>query len=628
MAKLFPVLSSVARKMTSGERRFASRLETHLEDDYLCWYDVPVGPAGAHPDFIILHPRRGILTLEVKDWRLRTIHSFSKTSVTLITENGLKHTLNPLEQARQYSHAVKDVLERDPALCHPEGRRHQGRLAIPWGHGVVFTNITRAQLEGVGQGEDIGHVLPLQRVICQDEMLDSSDAEAFQAKLWGMFSVTFPCLLSMPQIDRVRWHLFPEIRVTQQPLELEPDEVMHTAEVPDLVRVMDLQQEQLARSLGDGHRVIHGVAGSGKTMILGYRCQYLAKVLAKPILVLCYNIALAERLQYLVTRQGIADKVVACHFHKWCRDQLRLYHVPDPKVDGPAYYPALVEAVIKGVERGQIPRAQYGAVLIDEGHDFEAAWLKLVAQMVDPETNSLLVLYDDAQNLYGATKRRKFSFADVGIQARGRTTILRLNYRNTAEVLGVAYEFAREVLSPKEAEEDGIPVLSPESAGRRGELPKLVTLPSFDAEIDHFVSVARAQHEKGMPWGDMAVLYRNRFVAGRFSERLKKVGIPCDWSADGQRGKFRPDRDSVKLLTMHSSKGLEFPLVAIPGLGYMSHAKEDPVAEARLLYVAMTRAIDRLIMTSHRTSAFVERVAEAIERVSAEGDSLRMRVAT
>jgi superfamily I DNA and RNA helicase len=40
---------------------------------------------------------------------------------------------------------------------------------------------------------------------------------------------------------------------------------------------MDLQQEHLARSLGDGHRVIHGVAGSGKTMILAYRCQHLAQ---------------------------------------------------------------------------------------------------------------------------------------------------------------------------------------------------------------------------------------------------------------------------------------------------------------------------------------------------------------
>ncbi|MCC7082643.1 MAG: hypothetical protein IT530_18425, partial [Burkholderiales bacterium] len=42
-----------------------------------------------------------------------------------------------------------------------------------------------------------------------------------------------------------------------------------------------LAQEQLARSLGEGHRVIHGVAGSGKTMILGYRCVRLAAVLEK-----------------------------------------------------------------------------------------------------------------------------------------------------------------------------------------------------------------------------------------------------------------------------------------------------------------------------------------------------------
>jgi superfamily I DNA and RNA helicase len=38
--------------------------------------------------------------------------------------------------------------------------------------------------------------------------------------------------------------------------------------------------------------------------------------------------------------------------------------------------------------------------LIDEGHDFEADWLKLVTQMIDPEKDSLLLLYDDAQSVY------------------------------------------------------------------------------------------------------------------------------------------------------------------------------------------------------------------------------------
>jgi hypothetical protein len=67
MAKLIPALSSVTRKMTSGERRFAARLESHLEDDYLCWYDIPVGPRRIHRDLLLLHPRRGLLVIEVKD---------------------------------------------------------------------------------------------------------------------------------------------------------------------------------------------------------------------------------------------------------------------------------------------------------------------------------------------------------------------------------------------------------------------------------------------------------------------------------------------------------------------------------------------------------------------------------
>jgi hypothetical protein len=53
MAKLIPALSSVAPRMTAGERRFAQRLESLLEPDYLCWYGVPVGSRALYPDFLI-----------------------------------------------------------------------------------------------------------------------------------------------------------------------------------------------------------------------------------------------------------------------------------------------------------------------------------------------------------------------------------------------------------------------------------------------------------------------------------------------------------------------------------------------------------------------------------------------
>lgn len=71
MATLIPALNGCLPRMTSGEKRFAQRLESLLESDYLCWYDVPIGSRHQHPDFVILHPRRGLLVLEAKDWKLR-----------------------------------------------------------------------------------------------------------------------------------------------------------------------------------------------------------------------------------------------------------------------------------------------------------------------------------------------------------------------------------------------------------------------------------------------------------------------------------------------------------------------------------------------------------------------------
>lgn len=62
-------------------------------------------------------------------------------------------------------------------------------------------------------------------------------------------------------------------------------------------------------------------------------------------------------------------------------------------------------------------------------------------------------------------------------------------------------------------------------------------------------------------------------------------------------GDFKPDRDTITVLTMHVSKGLEFPVVALPGVGQMSTAGEAEHEEARLFYVAATRATQRLLIT-------------------------------
>jgi hypothetical protein len=599
MATLIPSLSTCRPRMTEGERRLAERLEANLDDDYLLWYDVPVGPKQSHPDFVVLHPRRGLLILETKHWKIDTIQRATRQAWEIIPDGQLKVVINPLAQARHCAIQVVNALERDPQLVHPEGP-HRGKLAFPWGHGVVFSRITRKQFDAAG----LGDAIEPHYVICSDEMPENVDAEEFQRRLWNMFPHSFGGAMSLPQVDRVRWIMFPEVRVQTQGALF--DDSDPAAEFPDLMRVMDLQQEQLARSLGDGHRVIHGVAGSGKTMILGYRAEYLAKAAtqAKPVLVLCYNEPLAVKLASVMEAKGLTDRVLVRHFHKWCRQQLVTFGQVLP-AQGPQMFDQMVDNVIRGVERKQIPSGQYVAVLIDEGHDFRPEWLTLVTQMVDPTTNCLLVLFDDAQSIYERQRTRQFSFKSVGIQAQGRTTVLKINYRNTRQILQMASMIAADLLSPEDKDDDGIPLLQPISCGRDGHEPVVIRLPSLREEARHIAELLNTAHQEGRAWGEMAILCRNRAVVDECASALKRRNLPHQVRQGA--GSFDPLADTIKVLTMHVSKGLEFPVVALPGVGRMPEAGSDEAEEARLFYVAATRATHMLYITLSGSGKYMER---------------------
>jgi DNA helicase IV len=528
MATLIPALGACVSRMTAGERRLAERLEQKLDDDYLLWYDVPMGPRYSHPDFCVMHPRRGILILEVKDWRLSTIQRADKEVWEILDHGISENVINSLAQAR----------------C-PTGtrRRHKPRQArLPVASRRHVAAATRPSVNAA-------------------PVFDDSDVDA---------------------------------------------------ELPSIMRVMDLQQEQLARSLGDGHRVIHGVAGSGKTMILGYRAEYLAKAhtaASKPILILCYNEPLAVKLASVMEAKGLGHMVHARHFHKWCRDQLVAFGQTLPAQNMPvdAKMHDMVQRVIQGVDRKQIPSGQYQAVLIDEGHDFAPEWLRLVTQMVDPTTNSLLVLYDDAQSIYERSRSKQFSFKSVGIQAQGRTTILKINYRNTRQILHTASLIAADLLTADDKDDDGIPLLKPISCGRDGEAPLIIRLPNLRAEATKIADLLNAAHQEGHAWGDMAVICRRYDEMDECAQALSRWQLPHQVRKGS--GSFNPLEDTIKVLTMHASKGLEFPVVALMGVGQMPAAGEDERDEARLFYVGVTRATQKLLVTVSGQASFATKLA-------------------
>lgn len=112
----------------------------------------------------------------------------------------------------------------------------------------------------------------------------------------------------------------------------------------------------------------------------------------------------------------------------------------------------------------------------------------------------------------------------------------------------------------------------------------------------------------------MAVCYRSKSVGEQISRSFQRSGTPCSLlqGASAKR-RFDSAADTVKIVTMHSSKGLEFHVVAIPGIGLMPKQADNFDDEALLLYVAMTHAMDQLLVTYSRSSQFTDRLAAMSE---------------
>lgn len=617
---LFPQgFRQIDQRCQPGERRVLNQLKRCLGDDHLVWHDLPIGPRARQPDFVVLSPRQGLLLLEVKDWRLASLAGANRDAVTLNTARGQVTEANPLRQARDHTLELVDLIRQDPLLVHGEGP-FRGRLIFPYGWGVVFSHLTSAEVAG----SDFHAVFPEHQCLLREDLADSVDPGRFAERLWSLFTVSYPHTLSLPQRDRIRWHLFPELRVsTQAALDLDGSAASPAEpQLPDLLQVMDLQQEQLARSLGEGHRIVHGAAGSGKTMLLILRAQHLAAAARpdQPVLVLCFNRALADRIASLLRQRGVDQRVQVRTFHGWCKDVVDSYQLYVPPVpDKDARLRSMVDVVSRSLATGFVPSGQYTALLVDEAHDFEDAWLRMAVKLVNPATNSLLVLYDDAQSIYRRT-RRSFSFASVGIEARGRTSILKMNYRNTAEVMALAVHCAQTLLNGEERTDSGedgaIPLVQPTTAGRRG--PLAVLLDAADARQEaHWVAdrIARA-HASGTPLDDMVVLCRTKLLMRPIEQALARLDLPVQSMNAKAFRRFDWQRPSIKLLTLHSAKGLEFPRVYIAGLQALPMRSEGLDDAARLLYVGMTRATHELVLSAHGRSELVERVRAALREVA------------
>ncbi|HSH25086.1 MAG TPA: NERD domain-containing protein, partial [Massilibacterium sp.] len=289
---------SIPKKATAGERILFQTLKQYLDDDYIVYYEPDIH--GYHPDFVILGPDLGLVVLEVKDYTATTLYQLSSDEWVIRTNSGKLETKKPpLKQARDYMLTIMDKLKTDFNLIQHEGK-YRRNLKFPCGYGAVFTRLTEAQFIK----HSLYDVMEPNFVFTRDDIdpdRESFSQEQLVEKLFQMFSIPFRLKepLSYEEINAIRYHLFPEVRISAD-VDKKPyrDQLLLSLHN---IQTMDLHQEKLAKQIGDKHRLLRGVAGSGKTLVLTTRAKLLHKKHPDwKILILCYNISLARMIEEMV----------------------------------------------------------------------------------------------------------------------------------------------------------------------------------------------------------------------------------------------------------------------------------------------------------------------------------------
>ncbi|MTH53681.1 AAA family ATPase [Bacillus mangrovi] len=627
----YTIPETIRSSATAGERLLFAVLKNSLPDDYIVYYEPEI--LGRHPDFVIIGPDLGLVVLEVKDYTQNTILQVNPDTWMIVNTKGHQTTVkSPLKQARDYMFHISNVLQKDKNLIQTEGP-YKFKLKFPTGYGAVFTRLK----QDFFVKEGLYSVCEPHLVLTRDEI--DPDKEGFSEehlieKIMDMFVIPFRLKepLTKGEIDSIRYHLFPEVRISAEFKAPVPYQDQLLLSLHD-IKTMDLHQENLARQIGDKNRLIRGVAGSGKTLILSARAKYLSKQHPDwKILVLCYNISLAQEIKYMIqmkmnepedlfdfdpkSQANDMKNIQVFNFHAWLKQELKMKEQQIP-------------LMLKKLAAKETILPSYDAILIDEGQDFEPEWLSLASSLLNPDTQMLLLVEDRAQNIYS---RKRSYVQDTGLSFQGRSKILSINYRNTAQIVNFAWDFYRNHSTLKnrvvKGSLEGEEIISPQSTRRKGPEPAIVKCKNLKEEMGFVTKLMKRLHaEKGVPYSEMLVLYRvkrtfNQNIIETIQNELKESAIPSFWlteSADSKRD-YEKERGNVIISTIDSSKGLDFQAVFIVNAENMPFAlEENKEREVSLLYIGMTRSKDYLSITYSGESEFTK----YFDRVKA--DRLKLR---
>jgi hypothetical protein len=324
-----------------SEHRVATALQA-LPDDWtilhhVSWQSQRGRRQGdGEADFVLLHPKRGLLVLEVKGGGIE-IHDGRWST---IDRRGDRHEIkNPYEQATDSKHALLGWL-KDHGLAN--------RVRI--GHAVAFPHMATLPNVGPAGPAAISFTKP--------------DLDNIAATIDRCFAHwALEAKLAVHDVTKLIGLLAPTLSITPnlagKTAEAEQDLLLFTAE----------QVEAFAGLRASRGGLIVGGAGTGKTILAIARAQQLATDGFRTLLV-CYNELLGADL---ARRTAAPPALTAGTFHSICLAEAAKAHLPVPGPKDATWWEQQAPELL--VEACATTETTFDAVVVDEAQDFSPLWL-------------------------------------------------------------------------------------------------------------------------------------------------------------------------------------------------------------------------------------------------------------
>lgn len=354
---------------------------------------------------------------------------------------------------------------------------------------------------------------------------------------------------------------------------------------------LDQEQERIAKNPPGDVTVLTGPAGSGKSLVLVARARLLAR--EHPdwrIQIVCFNRGLVPLLSSHVS--GLPNVKVGT-FSSWAWESGYRLNLNNCVSSWIGFEKAQRSGIYQKID----------VLLIDEYQDFCSAWIALLLKSLVPGRGGAVLAGDDQQRLY-----RDANLEEALLEWNVAYHELHIPYRSTRQILELV-----SVLDPDQA----VPGIEHALDGPPVEI--VWTEAELQEKARAIAHLCSQMLENGVLKGDIAVLATTKYMIGTVTAILNDSGIKAEAK---YANKIEPDdsmwSNSVKVMTVHSAKGLEFQAVFLVGLDELKSPdqakdaleREGFIRRARLNLVGPTRAKDSLFVIAARENSYIRRIKD------------------